>query len=93
MSTLAPTLTKMTVRMCDGGRRSSSPTRARSGQPETGAQLREQYEHQGRPLYSTARIWDDGVIDPRHTRPVLAQALAACAGAPLGPLGYGVFRM
>ena len=63
------------------------------GQPETGAQLKEQYEHQGRPVYSTARIWDDGVIDPRDTRAVLAQALAACAHAPLGELGYGVFRM
>jgi len=63
------------------------------GQPEVGAQLREQYEHQGRPVYSTARIWDDGIIDPRQTRNVLALALAACAGAPLGDLGYGVFRM
>jgi 3-methylcrotonyl-CoA carboxylase beta subunit len=63
------------------------------GQPETGARLRDQYEHQGRPVYSTARLWDDGVIDPRATRPVLAQALAACAHAPLGELGYGVFRM
>ena len=49
------------------------------GQPETGAQLREQYERQGRPVYSTARLWDDGVIDPRDTRRVLALALAACA--------------
>jgi 3-methylcrotonyl-CoA carboxylase beta subunit len=63
------------------------------GQPEVGAQLREQYEHQGRPVYSTARLWDDGVIDPRDTREVLARALAACAGAPLGPVAYGVFRM
>jgi 3-methylcrotonyl-CoA carboxylase beta subunit len=63
------------------------------GQPEVGAQLRDQYEHQGRPVYSTARLWDDGVIDPRATRAVLAQALAACAQAPLAPLGYGVFRM
>ncbi|MBO0681855.1 MAG: methylcrotonoyl-CoA carboxylase [Candidatus Dormibacteraeota bacterium] len=63
------------------------------GQPETGAQLRDQYERQGRPWYSTARLWDDGVIDPRCTREVLAQALAACACAPLGALGYGVFRM
>jgi 3-methylcrotonyl-CoA carboxylase beta subunit len=63
------------------------------GQPETGARLREQYEHQGRPVYSTARLWDDGVIDPRATRGVLARALAACAHAPLGDLGYGVFRM
>jgi 3-methylcrotonyl-CoA carboxylase beta subunit len=63
------------------------------GQPETGAALREQYERQGLPLYSTARIWDDGVIDPRDTRAVLADALAACANAPLEELGYGVFRM
>ena len=63
------------------------------GQAETGARLRDQYEEQGRPVYSTARLWDDGVIDPRDTRAVLAQALAACAGAPLGEVGYGVFRM
>jgi 3-methylcrotonyl-CoA carboxylase beta subunit len=63
------------------------------GQPETGAQLKEQYERQGLPTYSTARIWDDGIIDPRDTRAVLAQALAACANAPLEPVGYGVFRM
>ena len=63
------------------------------GQPEVGAELRDQYEHQGRPLYSTARLWDDGVIDPRDTREVLAKALAACANAPLGGVGYGVFRM
>ena len=41
------------------------------GQPETGAALREQYERQGRPTYSTARLWDDGIIDPRETRAVL----------------------
>jgi 3-methylcrotonyl-CoA carboxylase beta subunit len=63
------------------------------GQEEVGARLRDQYEYQGRPVYSTARLWDDGVIDPRRTRDVLAQALAACAQAPLGPVGYGVFRM
>jgi 3-methylcrotonyl-CoA carboxylase beta subunit len=63
------------------------------GQPEVGARLHEQYEHQGRPVYSTARLWDDGIIDPRATRDVLAEALAACAGAPLGPLRRGVFRM
>jgi 3-methylcrotonyl-CoA carboxylase beta subunit len=63
------------------------------GQPETGAALREQYERQGLPVYSTARLWDDGVIDPRDTRTVLADALAACAGAPLDDVGYGVFRM
>jgi 3-methylcrotonyl-CoA carboxylase beta subunit len=63
------------------------------GQPETGAQLKEQYERQGLPVYATARLWDDGVIDPRDTRAVLANALAACANAPLQDVGYGVFRM
>jgi 3-methylcrotonyl-CoA carboxylase beta subunit len=63
------------------------------GQKDTGARLREQYERQGKPCYSTARPWDDGIIDPRHTRDVLAQALASCACAPLEPVGYGVFRM
>jgi len=63
------------------------------GQPEVGAQLKEQYDRQGQPWYSTARLWDDGVIDPRDTRDVLSRALAACANAPLEPVGYGVFRM
>jgi 3-methylcrotonyl-CoA carboxylase beta subunit len=64
------------------------------GQPEVGAELREQYEREGRPWFSTARIWDDGVIDPRQTRTVLAQALAACAAPmPAADVGYGIFRM
>jgi 3-methylcrotonyl-CoA carboxylase beta subunit len=57
------------------------------------APIREQYEMQGNPYYSTARIWDDGVIDPRETRRVLGLALAAAGDAPLGPIRYGVFRM
>jgi 3-methylcrotonyl-CoA carboxylase beta subunit len=55
--------------------------------------LRDQYEHQGHPYYSTARLWDDGVIDPLDTRRVLGLALSACANAPLEPVRYGVFRM
>src|SRR6185437_6880498 len=55
--------------------------------------IREQYEHQGSPYYSTARIWDDGVIGPADTRRVLGLGLAAAAGAPLEPVRYGVFRM
>ena len=66
---------------------------AEVGQPELGAQLREQYEQQSRAVYSTARLWDDGLIDPRDTREVLAQALAACAHAPFDDAGFGVFRM
>ncbi len=63
------------------------------GQPETGAQLRAQYERQGHPYYATARLWDDGVIDPRDTRDVLGLALSAAANAPLPDIRYGVFRM
>jgi 3-methylcrotonyl-CoA carboxylase beta subunit len=63
------------------------------GQAETGAQLREQYERQGHPYYATARLWDDGVIDPRDTRDVLGLALSAAGNAPLGDVRYGVFRM
>jgi 3-methylcrotonyl-CoA carboxylase beta subunit len=63
------------------------------GQEETGARLRELYEEQGRPYYATARLWDDGVIDPRDTRDVLGLALSAAANAPLQDVRYGVFRM
>ncbi len=63
------------------------------GQPELGATLRDQYEEQGRPWYSSARLWDDGVIDPRETRDVLAQALDACTQAPLADVANGIFRM
>ena len=55
--------------------------------------LREQYETQGSPYYSTARLWDDGVIDPMDTRTMLGLALATTANAPLEPVRYGVFRM
>jgi 3-methylcrotonyl-CoA carboxylase beta subunit len=55
--------------------------------------IRDQYEHQGNPYYSTARLWDDGVIDPLDTRMVLGLALSACANAPLPEPRYGVFRM
>jgi len=58
-----------------------------------GKPIRDQYEEQGSPYYSTARIWDDGIIDPLDTRRVLGLGLAACGGAPLEPPGYGVFRM
>ena len=63
------------------------------GQPETVAALREQYERQGQPYYATARLWDDGVIDPRDTRDVLGLGLSAAANAPLADVRYGVFRM
>jgi 3-methylcrotonyl-CoA carboxylase beta subunit len=57
------------------------------------APIREQYERQGHPYYATARLWDDGVIDPADTRRVLGLALAATRNAPLEDTRFGVFRM
>jgi 3-methylcrotonyl-CoA carboxylase beta subunit len=55
--------------------------------------LREQYERQGSPYYSTARLWDDGVIDPSDTRRVLGMGLEIAAGVEIPEPSYGVFRM
>ena len=52
-----------------------------------------QYETQGSPYYSTARLWDDGIIDPVDTRRVLGMGLAAASHAPIAEPSYGVFRM
>jgi 3-methylcrotonyl-CoA carboxylase beta subunit len=57
------------------------------------APIRRQYEEQGHPYYATARIWDDGIIDPADTRRVLALGLAASANAPIADVKFGVFRM
>jgi 3-methylcrotonyl-CoA carboxylase beta subunit len=55
--------------------------------------IRDQYEAQGSPYYSTARLWDDGVIDPADTRRVLGMGLAVASRAPVSAPSYGVFRM
>jgi len=57
------------------------------------APIREQYEHQGHPYYATARLWDDGIIDPADTRRVLGLALSASLNAPIEKDRFGVFRM
>jgi 3-methylcrotonyl-CoA carboxylase beta subunit len=57
------------------------------------APIREQYEDQGNPYYATARLWDDGIIDPTDTRTVLALGLSAAFNAPYGRPDWGVFRM
>jgi 3-methylcrotonyl-CoA carboxylase beta subunit len=57
------------------------------------APIRARYEEEGSPYFSTARIWDDGVIDPRDTRRVVALALSASLNAPIPPPRFGVFRM
>jgi len=55
--------------------------------------IRQQYEHQGHPYFATARLWDDGVIDPADTRRVLALGLSASLNAPIPETKFGLFRM
>ncbi|WP_079437015.1 carboxyl transferase domain-containing protein [Zoogloea sp. LCSB751] len=55
--------------------------------------IRQQYEDQGHPYYATARLWDDGVVDPAQTRRVLGLSLSASLNAPIQPTRFGVFRM
>jgi 3-methylcrotonyl-CoA carboxylase beta subunit len=57
------------------------------------APIREQYEHQGHPYYATARLWDDGIVDPAQTRRVLGLSLSATLEAPIPATRFGVFRM
>ena len=57
------------------------------------APIMAQYERQGHPLYATARLWDDGMIDPRQTRMALALGLSAARNAPIERTRFGVFRM
>ena len=53
----------------------------------------DKYEAEGNPYYSTARLWDDGILDPVDTRTALALGLSVAANAPIGPTPYGVFRL
>jgi len=55
--------------------------------------IREQYETQGHPYYASARLWDDGIIDPADTRMVLGLGLSASLNAPIEDTTFGVFRM
>jgi 3-methylcrotonyl-CoA carboxylase beta subunit len=55
--------------------------------------IRAQYEAQGHPYYATARLWDDGIIDPADTRTVLGLGISAALNAPVEPTRFGVFRM
>jgi 3-methylcrotonyl-CoA carboxylase beta subunit len=57
------------------------------------APTRQQFETQGSPYYATARLWDDGVIDPADTRLVLGLGLSAASNSPIEPTRFGVFRM
>ena len=53
----------------------------------------DKYEHEGSPYYSTARLWDDGILDPAETRRYLALGLSAAYNAPIPAAKFGVFRM
>jgi len=73
---------------------------AREGKPFTPEEeeairqpILEKYEHEGSPYYSTARLWDDGILDPSETRSTLALALSAAYNAPIPDARFGVFRM
>ena len=57
------------------------------------APIRERYENEGNPYYATARLWDDGVIDPVQTRDVLGLSISAALNAPIPDTRFGVFRM
>jgi acetyl-CoA carboxylase carboxyltransferase component len=56
-------------------------------------EIREKYESESNPYYSTARLWDDGVIDPRDTRDVIGLCISASLNASMPDQDYGVFRM
>ena len=57
------------------------------------APILQQYEHQGHPYYASARLWDDGVVDPAQTRRMLGLSLSAALNAPILPTKFGLFRM
>lgn len=68
-------------------------TWSKEEEAEFRAPILEKYEREGHPLYSSARLWDDGIIDPAKTREVLALSLSAALNAPIGDTKFGVFRM
>ncbi|GAK33033.1 methylcrotonoyl-CoA carboxylase beta chain, mitochondrial [alpha proteobacterium Q-1] len=68
-------------------------TWSQSAEDEFKKPIRESYEAQGHPYYASARLWDDGVIDPADTRMVLGLGLSAALNAPIGESRFGVFRM
>ena len=57
------------------------------------APIREGFERQAHPYYASARLWDDGIIDPAETRMVLGLSISAALNAPIGETCFGVFRM
>jgi acetyl-CoA carboxylase carboxyltransferase component len=76
-----------------GGTQAAKVLTTVGGDPADEQATIDRYEHEGSPYYSTARLWDDGVIDPLDTRRVLALGLDAASRAPIEPTTFGVFRM
>jgi 3-methylcrotonyl-CoA carboxylase beta subunit len=78
-------------------RREAMEKQGRNWSSEEEAEFRrpmlEMFEEQSHPLYASARLWDDGIVDPRKTRDVLALSLSAAANAPVGDTKFGLFRM
>lgn len=78
-------------------RRSALEKRGESWSEEEEAAFRQpildQFDRQSQPLYASARLWDDGIIDPRSTRDVVALSLKACLNAPIAETRFGLFRM
>jgi len=66
---------------------------SREDEEQFKAPIRAQYERQGHPYYASARLWDDGIIDPADTRRVLGLAISAALNAPIEQDRFGVFRM
>jgi 3-methylcrotonyl-CoA carboxylase beta subunit len=73
--------------------RNSEPDLTDAQQADFKQPILDQYEREGSPYYSTARLWDDGILYPLDTRRVLALALSVCLNAPVEPTHFGVFRM
>jgi 3-methylcrotonyl-CoA carboxylase beta subunit len=76
-----------------GGRQAAAVLTTVGGDPADEPATIARYEDEGSPYHSTARLWDDGVIDPLDTRKVLALGLDAASRAPIEPTSFGVFRM
>ncbi len=66
---------------------------SKEAEEEFKAPLRQQYEEQGHPYYASARLWDDGIIDPADTRTILGLGLSTSMNAPIKPTKFGIFRM
>ncbi len=73
--------------------RGDVPDMTQAEQDDFKRPILEKYEREGEPYYSTARLWDDGILDPTQTRRVLGLALSACLNKPIEETRYGVFRM